>query len=113
MSGPIFCTSLYQWVGICKIFRFFKFHTFIKTCKKLLHEKYVKKLVYIPWASSTREIIQRSFEIRKNCHLEFYFNFNRNNGPVGFISLEPIFAYIYWGVTSEFVMVMCNQIYVI
>ena len=46
MSGPIFCTSLYQWVGICKIFRFFKFHKFIKTCKKLLHEKYVKKLEY-------------------------------------------------------------------
>jgi hypothetical protein len=49
---------------------------------------YLDSWRYIPWASSTREIIQRSFEIRKNCHLEFYFNFNRNNGPAGFISLD-------------------------
>ena len=32
----------FKFIGIQDKIRFFKFHKFTKTCKKLLHEKYVK-----------------------------------------------------------------------
>jgi hypothetical protein len=44
-SWFLFTAKLLKFIGIQDKFRFFKFYKFTKTCKKLLHEKYVKKLV--------------------------------------------------------------------
>ena len=46
-SWFLFTEKLLKFIGIQDKFRFFKFHKFTKTCKKLLYEKICKKLVYM------------------------------------------------------------------